>query len=120
MAKVSYESFVIVDSMFCSFFISIFDFLYASFAEVYVIVKSPAEKIPFITFEIPTMYSPDEVVVVMAIPVRPPDIARPHTNKSFFMFFVLSYILPKTGADTTPDIKPRPVIKPAVDEFIFK
>ena len=64
------------------------------------------------------MYIPDGVVAI-AIPATPEDIATPHTNKSFFIFLVLSYILPKIGADTTPDIKPKPAIKPAVDEFTF-
>ena len=105
--------------MFSSFLIAILVFLYDSLAEVYTIVKTPAEKAPTKTFDIPIMYIPDGVVAI-AIPATPADIARPHTNKSFFMFFVLSYILPKIGADTTPDIKPKPAIKPAVDEFTFK
>ena len=74
---------------------------------------------PTKTFEIPAMYSP-KVVVVMAIPATPIDITRPHTSKSLLIFFVLSYILPKIGADITPDIKPKPAIGPAVDGFTFK
>ena len=104
------------------FFFSEFDFLYTSLAEVYAIVNTPAENTPTNAFEIPAMYSTDDdgVIVVMENPATPADIARPHTNRSLLIFFVLSYIFPKTGADTTPDIKPKPAIKPAVDGFTFK
>src|SRR5918912_738879 len=100
--------------MLSSFFISVLLlFLFVTLAEAYAIVKTAAEKTPTKTFETPAMYRPEEVLVVKAIPATPADISRPHTNKSFLTLFVLSYIFPKIGADTTADIKPKPAIRPA-------
>src|SRR5215467_12094763 len=91
--------------MFSLFFISALVFMEASLAEVYAIVKTPAEKTPTRILDITTTYSDDNDVIVSALHARPADIATPQTNSSFFMFLTLSYNFPNIGADTRPHTK---------------